>query len=125
MTIQLACTVQEELENLLDDSGHLRTLAFLYANKGMDSKALAIWRVLARNYSTGLWTIPLKDSIQSATGDVLSAQEIAASEASKILEQSSDQDLVLQHFSWVGGNIYSLICYSCWIVRLSSDLWFS
>lgn len=125
MTIQLACTVQEELENLLDDSGHLRTLAFLYANKGMDSKALAIWRVLARNYSTGLWTIPLKDSIQSATGDVLSAQEIAASEASKILEQSSDQDLVLQHFSWVGGNIYSLICYSCLIVRLSSDLWFS
>lgn len=125
MTIQLACTVQEELENLLDDSGHLRTLAFLYANKGMDSKALAIWRVLARNYSTGLWTIPLKDSIQRATGDALSAQEIAASEASKILEQSSDQDLVLQHFSWVGGNIYSLICYSCWIVRLSSDLWFS
>ena len=58
MTVQLAWAVQEELENLLDESGHLRTLAFLYASREMSSKALAIWRVLARNYSSGLWKDP-------------------------------------------------------------------
>ncbi|PKI68120.1 hypothetical protein CRG98_011716, partial [Punica granatum] len=93
--------VVEELENLLDETGHLRTLAFLYANKGMNSKALAIWRILARNYSSG----PRKDHVmengQTTTVTSLSAQEIAATEASKILEECSDQDLVLQHFYWI------------------------
>ncbi|XP_027185789.1 vacuolar sorting protein 3 isoform X1 [Coffea eugenioides] len=74
-----SCIV-EELEMLLNDSGHLRTLAFLYASKGMSSKALAIWRVLAK---------------------VTSGQETAVAEASNILEESSDQDLVLQHLGWI------------------------
>lgn len=102
MTGQLAWTVQEELETLLDDSGHLRTLAFLYASKGISSKALAIWRVLARNYSTGLWKdTTLENDIQDTSNIGISSKEIAAVEASKILEESSDQDLVLQHLGWV------------------------
>ena len=102
MTGQLAWTVQEELETLLDDSGHLRTLAFLYASKGISSKALAIWRVLARNYSTGLWKDPtLENDVQDTSNNGISSKEIAAVEASKILEESSDQDLVLQHLGWV------------------------
>lgn len=102
MTVQLTWAVQEELETLLDDSGHLRTLAFLYASRGMNSKALAIWRILARNYSSGLW----KDAaFESDFGDtsthILSGKETAAAEASKILEESSDEKLVLQHLGWV------------------------
>lgn len=100
---QNSCVV-EELESLLDDSGHLRTLAFLYGSKGMCSKALAIWRILARNYSTGLW----KDRVDLSETDSLemlvdkkSGEEIAAIEASKILQASSDQDLVLEHLGWV------------------------
>lgn len=102
MTVQLAWAVQEELETLLDDSGHLRTLAFLYASKGMSGKALAIWRVLARNYSSGLWKDPaMKNVSQDTDANVITGKEIAAIEASKILEVSSDQDLVLQHLGWV------------------------
>lgn len=93
--------VIEELETLLDETGHLRTLAFLYANKGMSSKALAIWRVLARNYSTGPREGPIMKNFPTTTVAILSSREIAATEASKILEESSDQDLVLQHFAWV------------------------
>ncbi|XP_059439223.1 vacuolar sorting protein 3 isoform X2 [Corylus avellana] len=96
-----SCIV-EELETLLDDSGHLRTLAFLYASKGMSSKALAIWRILARNYSTGLWKDPvLENGLQDTSNNSISSKEIAATEASKILEESSDQDLVLQHLGWI------------------------
>ncbi|XP_062160348.1 vacuolar sorting protein 3 isoform X1 [Alnus glutinosa] len=96
-----SCIV-EELETLLDDSGHLRTLAFLYASKGMSSKALAIWRILARNYSTGLWKDPaLENCLQDSSNNSISSKEIAATEASKILEESSDQDLVLQHLGWI------------------------
>ncbi|XP_024018342.1 transforming growth factor-beta receptor-associated protein 1 [Morus notabilis] len=96
-----SCIV-EELETLLDDSGHLRTLAFLYASRGMNSKALAIWRILARNYSSGLW----KDAaFECDFGDtsthILSGKETAAAEASKILEESSDEELVLQHLGWI------------------------
>jgi hypothetical protein len=96
--------VQEELESLLDDSGHLRTLAFLYGSKGMCSKSLGIWRILARNYSTGLWKdhaiLPETDSLETSVGK-MSGEEIAAVEASKILQASSDQDLVLEHLGWV------------------------
>ncbi|WCJ28455.1 Vacuolar sorting protein 39 [Euphorbia peplus] len=94
--------IVEELETLLDESGHLRTLAFLYASKGISSKALAIWRILARNYSSGLWEDPVvvTDSMEGMT-NALSGKEIAAIEASKILEESSDQDLVLQHLGWI------------------------
>uniref|UniRef100_A0A1D1Y7D2 Transforming growth factor-beta receptor-associated protein 1 n=1 Tax=Anthurium amnicola TaxID=1678845 RepID=A0A1D1Y7D2_9ARAE len=91
---QNSCVV-EELEALLEDSGHSRTLAFLYASKGVISKALAIWRKLARNYSTGLW----RDS--PTTINLCPSQRAAALEASKLLEESSDQDLVLQHLGWV------------------------
>ncbi|XP_022927318.1 transforming growth factor-beta receptor-associated protein 1 [Cucurbita moschata] len=96
-----SCVV-EELESLLEDSGHLRTLAFLYASKGMSSKALAIWRILGRNYPSRL----LKDSsMDEGTLDNnvvdISGKETAAAEASKILEESSDQALVLQHLGWI------------------------
>lgn len=103
MTLQLAWAVQEELENLLDDSGHLRTLAFLYASKGRNSKALDIWKLLARNYSSGLWKDPtatVQNSLDNST-DIISCQRSAAVEASKLLEESSNQELVLQHLRWV------------------------
>ncbi|KAL5775577.1 hypothetical protein ACOSP7_013134 [Xanthoceras sorbifolium] len=96
-----SCIV-EELETLLDDSGHLRTLAFLYASKGMSSKALAIWRVLARNYSSGLWKdLAVENDLHDDSTDAISGREIAAMEASKILEESSDEDLILQHLGWI------------------------
>ncbi|XP_057986078.1 vacuolar sorting protein 3 isoform X2 [Hevea brasiliensis] len=96
-----SCIV-EELETLLDDSGHLRTLAFLYASKGMSSKALAIWRILARNYSSGLWEDPVVETdLQDGSKNIVSGREIAAIEASKILEELSDQELVLQHLGWI------------------------
>ncbi|KAL3739286.1 hypothetical protein ACJRO7_020658 [Eucalyptus globulus] len=96
-----SCVV-EELENLLDDSGHLRMLAFLYASKGMSSKALAIWRVLARNYTSSIRRDSASDNeLQNRSSDTLNARETAAREASKILEESSDQNLVLQHFGWI------------------------
>lgn len=89
---------------LLDDSRHLRTLAFLYASKGLCSQALTVWRILAKNYSTGLWkdhaslveNESLDSSVDSSSGPV-----IAATEASKILQESSDEDLILEHFEWV------------------------
>ncbi|XP_020160695.1 vacuolar sorting protein 3 [Aegilops tauschii subsp. strangulata] len=100
---QNSCVV-DELESLLDNSGHLRTLAFLYGSKGMCSQAVAIWRILARNYSTGLWkdrpNLPGTDS-QETSADKKSGEEIAAIEASKILQATSDQDLVLEHLGWV------------------------
>ncbi|XP_078441154.1 vacuolar sorting protein 39 [Wolffia australiana] len=75
-----SCVV-EALETLLEDSGHSRTLALLYASKGMDSKALVIWRKLAKTHSS------------RATDSAL--------EASKILEKSSDQHLILKHLGWI------------------------
>ncbi|XP_016475149.2 vacuolar sorting protein 3 [Nicotiana tabacum] len=96
-----SCIV-EELESLLSESGHLRTLAFLYASKGMSSKSLSIWRVLARNYSSSY----LKDShganhLQDTTKDNSFDQQTAVAKASRILEASSDQELVLQHLGWI------------------------
>ncbi|XP_050146674.1 vacuolar sorting protein 3-like isoform X3 [Malus sylvestris] len=96
-----SCVV-EELETLLDDSGHLRTLAFLYASKGISSKALGIWHILARNYSSGLWKDPmLENGSQDGGTSIISGKETAAAEASKLLEESSDPALVLQHLGWV------------------------
>lgn len=94
--------VQEELETLLNDSGQLRTLAFLYASKGMSSKALAIWRILARNYSSEYQreSTEINDP-QDATRLVVSGKDAAAIEACRILEELSDQNLVLQHLGWV------------------------
>lgn len=95
--------MQEELETLLDESGHLRALAFLYASKGISTKALSIWRTLARNYSSGLWKDPLEvvSSKEDDGSQLMTGTETAAYEASKILEESSDQDLILQHLGWV------------------------
>ncbi|XP_057451483.1 vacuolar sorting protein 3 isoform X2 [Lotus japonicus] len=94
--------VVEELEHMLEESGHLRTLAFLYASKGMSSKAVSIWRILARNYSSGLWKGPaLENNIPDSGENLISGKAIAAAEASKILEGSSDQDLILQHLGWI------------------------
>ncbi|KAJ3683189.1 hypothetical protein LUZ60_013416 [Juncus effusus] len=90
----------EELEALLDDSHYLRTLAFLYGSKQMASKSLASWRLLARNYGAGLWR-ENDDSDASEQGDSVSSERIAAKEASKLLELSSDQDLVLEHLGWI------------------------
>ncbi|KAM0923263.1 hypothetical protein ACQ4PT_005585 [Festuca glaucescens] len=100
---QNSCVV-EELESLLENSGHQRTLAFLYGSKEMCSQAVAIWRILARNYSTGLWkdrpNLPETDS-HEALAEKRSGEQIAAIEASKILQATSDQDLVLEHLGWV------------------------
>ncbi|KAE8653678.1 vacuolar sorting protein 3 [Cucumis sativus] len=96
-----SCVV-EELETLLEDSGHLRTLAFLYASKGMSSKALAIWRILGRNYpSRLLMDSSMDESTMDSNVRDISGKEVAAAEASKILEESSDQALVLQHLGWI------------------------
>uniref|UniRef100_A0A7N0VGU3 CNH domain-containing protein n=1 Tax=Kalanchoe fedtschenkoi TaxID=63787 RepID=A0A7N0VGU3_KALFE len=95
--------VVEELEILLEESGHLRSLAFLYASKGISAKALSIWRTLARNYVSGLWKDPSKEiCLNGDNGShVMTGKETAAYEASKILEESSDQDLILQHLGWI------------------------
>ncbi|GMH02675.1 hypothetical protein Nepgr_004514 [Nepenthes gracilis] len=94
--------ILEELDTLLEDSGHLRALAFLYANKGVSSKALAIWRVLARNYSSGLWRESVEENdLKDTSVTVISGRRTAAIEASKILEESSDEDLILQHLGWI------------------------
>ncbi|KAK7393772.1 hypothetical protein VNO78_22336 [Psophocarpus tetragonolobus] len=94
--------IVEELEQMLEESGHLQTLAFLCASKGMSAKAVHIWRILARNYSSSLWKDP---ALESSTGDsgenLISGRAIAAAEASKILEESSDQELILQHLGWI------------------------
>ncbi|XP_019150630.1 PREDICTED: transforming growth factor-beta receptor-associated protein 1 [Ipomoea nil] len=92
--------VVEELESLLNESGHLRTLAFLYASKGLSSKALAIWRILARN-SSNMKEPAVVNDLQDNSKSVDSDQATAVIEASKILEESSDQDLVLQHLGWI------------------------
>ncbi|KAK1314503.1 hypothetical protein QJS10_CPA06g01500 [Acorus calamus] len=99
---QNSCVV-EELESLLDESGHLRTLAFLYASKGMSSKALAIWRILARNYSTGLWNdqSAVESDSQDNSTNFIPGHCAAALEASKLLEESSDEDMVLHHLGWI------------------------
>ncbi|GMI87937.1 vacuolar protein sorting 3, modified transport to the vacuole 10 [Hibiscus trionum] len=92
--------VQEELETLLDGSGHLRALAFLYASKGISSKDLAIWCILTRNYSSGLWEdSALESDIHYC--NATSGRKTAATEVTNILEDSSDQGLVLQHLVWI------------------------
>ncbi|XP_071705683.1 vacuolar sorting protein 3 [Rutidosis leptorrhynchoides] len=94
--------IVEELESILHDSGHLRTLAFLCESKGMSAKALAIWRILARNYSSGYWKDPtLTNENQGLGVNIMSGKETAATEAVRILEKLSDQDLILQHLGWI------------------------
>ncbi|KAL2930455.1 Vacuolar sorting protein 3, partial [Bienertia sinuspersici] len=96
-----SCAV-EELESLLEESGHARTLAFLYANKGMSSNALAIWRVLARNHPADVHqdTTESYDLIDSYSKPV-STRQTPAIEASKILEESADVESILLHIGWI------------------------
>ncbi|KAF9610932.1 hypothetical protein IFM89_025742 [Coptis chinensis] len=101
--------VVEELETLLEDSVHLRTLAFLYASKQMSSKALAVWRILAKTYSSRIWEDPSVQNVPQVTcADALPCQKTAAIEASKLLEVSTDQEIVLQHLGWVADVDHSL-----------------
>ncbi|CAH8392427.1 unnamed protein product [Eruca vesicaria subsp. sativa] len=95
--------VVEELETLLNESEHLRTLAFLYASKGMSAKALAIWRLFAKNYSSGLWqdSDDLVPYLHENELIRLSGKEAAAAEAARILEEPCDPELALQHLSWI------------------------
>ncbi|XP_055810495.1 vacuolar sorting protein 3 isoform X2 [Solanum dulcamara] len=116
-----SCIV-EELESLLSESGHLRTLAFLYASKGMSSKSLSIWRVLARNYSSSY----VNDShgashLHDTTKDIYFDQETAVMEASKILEASSDQELVLQHLGWIA-DVNQLLAVQVLVSEKRTDL---
>ncbi|CAG7864924.1 unnamed protein product [Brassica rapa] len=95
--------VVEELESLLNESEHLRTLAFLYASKGMSAKALAIWRLFAKNYSSGLWqdSDDLVPYLHENELIRLSGKEAAAAEAARILEEPCDPELAFQHLSWI------------------------
>ncbi|ESQ34501.1 hypothetical protein EUTSA_v10006692mg [Eutrema salsugineum] len=95
--------VVEELETALNESGHLRTLAFLYASKGMSAKALAIWRLFTKNYSSGLWqdSDDLVPYLHDNELIRLSGKEAAAAEAARILEEPCDTELTLQHLSWI------------------------
>lgn len=103
MTLRIQWAAQEELEALLTDSGHLRTLAFLYAGKGMSAKAVSTWRILARDYSSSSYRNDqsVGADLQDPSRKITLGREAAAIEASKILEESSDQDLILQHLGWV------------------------
>lgn len=69
----------------------------------MYSKALTIWRALAKKYSTGFWKDPATSINYGAksSSDLLSGQRVAAAEASKLLQESSDQALVLEHLGWI------------------------
>ncbi|KAH9322226.1 hypothetical protein KI387_016865, partial [Taxus chinensis] len=94
-----SCVV-EELEALLEESGHLRTLAFLYSSKGLQIRALEIWQILAQRNSQGsavAWKIGKEST--GLTRDQLAA----AAEAAQLLEESSDHRLVLQHLAWIIG----------------------
>ncbi|KAL8502286.1 hypothetical protein ACS0TY_021426 [Phlomoides rotata] len=100
MEIQWA--VQEELEALLNDSGHLCALAFLYAGKGISAKAVSTWRTLARNYSSANYHNDQSESgLQDLSRKIAFNRETAAAMASAILEESSDQELVLQNLIWI------------------------
>ncbi|RVW87824.1 hypothetical protein CK203_039736 [Vitis vinifera] len=52
--------------------------------------------------SSGLWKDPAVESeLLDTNASTLSGKEAVAIEATKILEESSDQDLVLQHLGWI------------------------
>ncbi|KAL3616773.1 hypothetical protein CASFOL_039167 [Castilleja foliolosa] len=95
-----SCVV-EELEALLNESGHLRTLAFLYAGKGMSAKAVSTWRILARSYSASSYYLKDQPEETDDSRKSISGWETAAMEATKILEESPDQVLVLEHLGWI------------------------
>ncbi|GJQ95958.1 hypothetical protein Tco_0007097 [Tanacetum coccineum] len=64
-------------------------------------EAIAIWRILVRNYSSGYWKdLPQAVTKQDLGVNIISAKETAAAEATRILKLS-DQHLILQHLGWV------------------------
>lgn len=100
-----SCLV-EEVENLLQESGKLRTLAFLYETKGMHALALQVWQTLAEGkvHVPMVETLPGRRIQEIALTDRVETsilQLAAAREASRLLEASSDGDLVLTHLKWI------------------------
>ncbi|KAG0575358.1 hypothetical protein KC19_VG339500 [Ceratodon purpureus] len=74
--------VLEEVETTLKAAGQLHPLALLYETKGILSLALQVWQTLALD----------------GAGE---PQMVAAKEAARLLESSSDSALVLQHTEWL------------------------
>ena len=97
---------QEEVENLLKESGQLRVLAFLYEAKGMLPLALQVWQTLSEGsiHIQGKGKLSgrrIQDDKPLNQVDPQILQLTAAKEASRLLEFSSDGDLVLTHLKWV------------------------
>ncbi|CAM6087801.1 unnamed protein product [Calypogeia fissa] len=94
--------VLEEVESFLKGAGQLHALALLYESKGLWSLALQVWKTLAHTpdsparYPNGGMR---KHQVRRSSSE----QAVAVTEAVRILEQSSDTDLVLQHISWIIG----------------------
>ncbi|KAH7569612.1 hypothetical protein JRO89_XS06G0208400 [Xanthoceras sorbifolium] len=57
----------------------------------------------------------VENDLHDDSTDAISGREIAAMEASKILEESSDEDLILQHLGWV--------CFSLFLFFFSFSLY--
>lgn len=75
--------MQEEVESTLRAANQLHPLALLYETKGILPLALQVWHTLA---------------LDNGGGD---SQMVAAREAARLLESSSDSALVLQHVEWL------------------------
>ncbi|BBM96839.1 vacuolar protein sorting-associated protein 3 [Marchantia polymorpha subsp. ruderalis] len=87
--------VLEEVENLLKGAGQLRALALLYESKKLWNLALQVWQTLAHTpYNS--W-----GSANHQVGNLSYRQVAAATEAARLLEESSDSKLVLLHLSWI------------------------
>lgn len=92
----------------------------------MSSKALAIWRILARNYSSGYWVDPAKTNENNDIGvNIISGKENSATEATRILEELSNQNLILQHLGWVWLLIYKMevakwVGWAGWVTLVSA-----
>eukprot|EP00250_Pteridium_aquilinum_P021146 c25040_g1_i1 orf=503-3787(-) len=96
-----SCLV-EELEDLLQKSGKLRTLAFLYETKGMVEQALKVWQTLAEgNAHTPMPARRIQEIKSTDQVETSSLRLAAAGEASRLLEASSDGVLVLTHLKWI------------------------
>lgn len=96
-----SCLV-EEVEDLLQKSGKLRTLGFLYETKGMVEQALQVWQTLADcNDCMPVHARRLQEI--KSTGQIQTPilQLASAGEAARLLEGSSDGSLVLTHLKWI------------------------
>ncbi|KAL2652733.1 hypothetical protein R1flu_020861 [Riccia fluitans] len=84
--------VLDEVENLLKGAGQLRALALLYESKRLWSSALQVWQTSA---------LDPNDSSAGGRRSLNSRQVGAAKEAARLLEESSDIALVLEHLNWI------------------------